>query len=221
MARPATVYVGDAAREYEARRRGTDIWAREQSTVGDALRTLLTPGDRVLDLAAGTGRWLDVYAERRVRATLLDVSADMLQLASAHAVELDYRIDVIRANVLEMSALPPGDWLVSTRFFNWIPLAGIERILKLAMAAGYRHAAITVRCLDTAAPLVTRARAIWSWRKKNLKVLIGTRPKGTYYMQSRARLTAVLKRLDCAVVAEHVIERPNGAIYALLVIARR
>lgn len=221
MPRPPSVYVGDAAFGYDLRRQGSDIWIREQETVGTTLHSLLSAGDRVLDVAAGTGRWLDVYAAARVRATLLDISEDMLSVAARRAGELGFGVEVVAKDVMSATSLPAGDWLVSTRFFNWIPQSAIERILRLALAAGYRHVAVTVRCLDLEAPLAQRIRSIWSWQKKNFKVLIGARDKGTYYLQSRPRLVSMLDRLNCGIVSEHIIERPPGENYSLLVIGRR
>ncbi len=220
MSKLETIYVGDGARRYNERREHSDIWQREQATVGAALRSLLQPGDRVLDVAAGTGRWLELYAERRVEATLLDVSGDMLKVAAAQAAALGVSIDLVERNVLTMPALPPGEWLISTRFFNWISLRSIERLLRMAMAAGYRHVAVTMRCVDHAAPWAQRLGARWRWRKKNVRVLLGIRRKGTYYLQSRVAFAAMLGRLGCTIATEHAIERPSGEAYTLFIIHR-
>jgi len=215
----STVYFGATAANYERERAAADIWRLEHDTITGALAPALRPQDRVLDVAAGTGRWLDLYAQTRVRPILLDISSDMLQTARVRARERGCEIEVVEGNILDMTSVPRCDWLISTRFFNWIPLSRIEHILRLAADAGIARMAFTVRTMDGTAGWRRQFGSMCYWQKKNYDVLRGRRMKGFYYLQSGRRLRRMLDRLGLQLTSEHVIERTRGDVYTLFVVS--
>jgi SAM-dependent methyltransferase len=221
MRQASTVYFGQTAQNYDRERVVSPIWQQENDTIAPVLRSALRPADRVLDVAAGTGRWLDVYAAVGVHAILLDVSSDMLGTAREQAEAKRCAFDIVEGNIFCMSTLPACDWLVSTRFFNWIPLRGIETLLRLAVASGITRFAFTARCLDQTASLQRQAESSFYWHKKNFDVIRGARMKGIYYLHSPARLRRVLTQLGLEVSEEHVIERVRGDAYTLFIVTTR
>lgn len=78
------VYTGHVAANYDAVRGNSDRWAREAEVIEPLLRTI-SAGTKLIDVAAGTGRWLNIYREIGLDATLLDSSADMLSVAKEKA----------------------------------------------------------------------------------------------------------------------------------------
>ena len=221
MQSATSIYFGNVAAGYENERTGDPIWQKEDEVLTAALSAALMPGDRVVDLAAGTGRWLGLYKAAHVRPTLVDVSADMLEIARARAAALDITIDeIVEGDVFRMSVLPLGDWLVCTRFFNWISQADADRVMTRAAAAGICHAAFTVRCLDPDAPRSARLESVRYWRDKNRQVRAGTRKKGHYYLQSVDRMTRMLDRHGFSAIATHLIERTRGDVYLLFIATR-
>lgn len=218
MPSASTVYFGETAKGYEALRTGDAIWAAEQRVIAPVLRQLLHNGVRVLDVAAGTGRWLDVYKDSGAVATLLDVSPDMLAIARRHARDKELDVNIVTGNVVEMRSLPRNDVMVATRFFNWIPLAEIETVLALAKAACICTFGFTVRYLDEDATPAMRRETFDHWNRRNAGVLNGSNPKGFYYLQSMCALEKTLSRLGMRLTETHVIERVRGDIYSLLVV---
>ena len=212
-----TLYYGDTATNYEAARTADEIWKAETETITPVLQRLMWPGEQVLDVAAGTGRWLELYKATGVRPTLLDVSPDMLAIAARHAADRALPIDILTRNVLEMSALPDCDWLVATRFFNWIPGSAVAAVLRTAVVSGIRHYAFTARTLDESATPEQRAESRAYWRTRNERVKQGLQNKGIYHLQSRRRIRRVAERLGLQLVSEHVIERVRGDVYSLFV----
>src|SRR5262245_61413471 len=217
MSSALTLYYGDTAANYEAVRTSDEIWKAENETITPVLQRLMWPGEHVLDVAAGTGRWLDHYKAANVRPTLLDVSPDMLAIAARHAADRAFPIDILTRNVLEMPALPGCDWLVATRFFNWIPGSELVTILRTAAASGIRHLAFTARMLDESSTPERRSESRQYWRARNERVRQGLENKGIYYLQSRRRIRHVTERLGFELVSEHLIERARGDIYSLFV----
>jgi SAM-dependent methyltransferase len=217
--RVADVYVGPVADSYEAERMADPMWQMEQDTIGPVLFRVLRRGDRVLDVAAGTGRWIDLYAAAGVKPVLLDVSPDMLRIAAGHARSQSSEVEFVEGNALEMPSLPGCDWCISTRFFNWIPLAAIETVVRAASSAGAARLAFTARYLDLTADLSRRTESLEHWQKKNLDVIRGSRKKGIYHLHSSEALRDLLARLDARLDEEHVIERARGDIYSLFLVS--
>ena len=221
MQSPTSIYFGDIAAGYEDERVRDPIWQREDDVLTGALTAAFMPGDRVVDLAAGTGRWLSLYKALRVRPALVDVSADMLDIARGRAAALGLTLDeIVEGNVFTMATLPLGDWLVCTRFFNWISHASIDGVITRTVASGIRHVAFTARCLDPQASRSARLESVRYWRGKNQEVRAGTRKKGHYYLQSADRLERLLDRHGYSRVTTHVIERTRGDVYLLFVAVR-
>jgi SAM-dependent methyltransferase len=214
------VYTGEGAAEYEADRAQTSVWRREQQVIGDVLRLHLKPGDRVVDIAAGTGRWLEIYAERQVTATLLDVSDDMLRIAEQKAVHLGIEIAVRQTDVLDRPQLPDGDWAVATRFFNWIDLSDVTRCLQAAVNAGISGIVFSVVLRDSRAPPILRLWATARILLKNFKVRAGVRDKSHYYLHTDTDLMAMLKDLNARVIDELIVARQRGAVYKVFVATR-
>jgi ubiquinone/menaquinone biosynthesis C-methylase UbiE len=80
-------YTGEYARNYNSSRTHSIEWIRENNAIEPMLR-MIGQSQTVLDIAAGTGRWLHIYAEIGARPTLLDASRDMLDQAQLKAHEM-------------------------------------------------------------------------------------------------------------------------------------
>jgi SAM-dependent methyltransferase len=184
------------------------------------LRRHLKPGDRIVDIAAGTGRWLEIYAERQVAATLFDISDDMLRIAEQKAAHLGVEIAVRQADVLDRPQLPSGDWAVATRFFNWIDLGDVALCLQATIDAGISGIVFSVVLRDSSAPPIQRLWATARIRLKNFKVRAGVRDKSHYYLHTDTDLMAMLKRLDARLIDEQIVTSQRGAVYKVFVATR-
>jgi SAM-dependent methyltransferase len=92
------------ARGYDAGLAGSSLFSLDLSFVERHCR----PPGRLLDLGCGTGRLL-VHAARKGYAPVgVDLSAEMLAVASAKAREAGVAVDLVRANVVELDAFRDG-----------------------------------------------------------------------------------------------------------------
>jgi len=89
-----SVYTGNTAATYDAKRASGKRWQREAAVIEPILRRLPIASSLV-DIAAGTGRWLDIYSDRQLSVTLLDSSKDMLNQAISKAQNLDFAVETI------------------------------------------------------------------------------------------------------------------------------
>jgi ubiquinone/menaquinone biosynthesis C-methylase UbiE len=71
-------YTGSKAFNYDSRREGTRKWELEN----DALESIFPHAKTVLDVPCGTGRFIPFYLSRGIEVTGIDLSADMLEIAS-------------------------------------------------------------------------------------------------------------------------------------------
>ena len=70
----------------------------------------IRPGDTILDIGGGPGRYAIYYAEKNCRVTLADLSAGNVSLAREKAAQAGVSIAAYEANCLELDALRLGEF---------------------------------------------------------------------------------------------------------------
>jgi len=165
------VYFGKYATDYDKRRENSKNWIAEQAAVLPELAAI-QPGERVLDIPGGTGRWLEALKQRGAQTTLFDVSDDMLAIARKKAEALGYPIQTIVGNALT-DPYPAADWVISVRFLNKISLDNVRHVLETGRRAGAHGFIFNVRIRETNAPLIptllTNAKEKWRRVKRRIK----------------------------------------------------
>lgn len=68
----------------------------------------IRPGDRILDIGGGPGRYSLYYAKKNCDVTLLDLSANNIELAKSKAAENHVALNAIKADCLELDSLELG-----------------------------------------------------------------------------------------------------------------
>ena len=114
-------YRGEVAARYDEKRAVKDVTRRDQAIVENYL-SKIAPGSSVLDIPAGTGRFIQFCLGRGLRYTGVDISADMLDVARtkvpAGATNIELR-------VADARALPFGDdafdYAIIIKFIKWLP----------------------------------------------------------------------------------------------------
>lgn len=118
------------ASRYDEDRTVEEIWGVEQEFVARWVETL-PRGTRILDVPAGTGRFLEMFQRRGFTVHALDVSADMVAEIHRRYPELakSARVAVGDAEHLD---LPDDavDCVISWRFFHLIPAPVADRVLR-------------------------------------------------------------------------------------------
>lgn len=214
MPRLAQVYTGEFAKNYDQDRETKKNWQIEQRTV-EAELAAIRPGERVLDIAAGTGRWLTTYKLQGARVTLADISADMLALAHQKAEELDFPATLLEMDALGAPAYPPTDWLVCTRFFVWISMADIERVLAKAKAAGARKFVVLVHYLEDNQSPINMARAYARYFVRGIRTRLGLTTRAKTFIHRETALRGVIAGCGLTIERETVIDRRYDRTYAI------
>lgn len=123
-----SAYQGDVAVRYDRDRKTEPLWEIEQAFAA-ALIAQLPPGAVVMDIPAGTGRFVGMLLARGIEVQALDISADMLaELRRQYPTESRLHVAVGDAERLE-AADSSIDCIISWRFFHLLPLATIDRVL--------------------------------------------------------------------------------------------
>jgi SAM-dependent methyltransferase len=203
------VYTGRYAEKYEAQRSGSERWQREQAVLGPLLAQIRA-GETVLDVAAGTGRWLPAYAEAKAKPILLDSSNDMLEQAKVKARSLGLDATIIAQSATAAEPFPRADWVVTTRFFNWIPLAAVEAVLRKMIATGAHTIFFTISFEPADLPPAEAEEVRRFMRSKNLKSLLRLRRKGVYHLHPENDVRALLARLGLTIEHEEPLHQRSG-----------
>lgn len=122
-------YQGDIAANYELDRVTEPVWQEEQRWM-EAWARELPAGASVLDLPAGTGRFVGILRARGCRVHAVDISEDMLhELRRRHPAGEGLIIERGDAEALPY-ADASFDYVVCWRLFHLLPPAASERVLR-------------------------------------------------------------------------------------------
>jgi hypothetical protein len=198
------VYTGRTAAKYDLSRGGSARWKREADVIEPMLRSI-PRGARLIDIAAGTGRWVPVYGELELSPVLIDSSNDMLKQAKQKAAELGLDIQIVCESALAPTPFPSAQYAVVTNFFNWISLRDVEAVLQKVIAAGVSRILFMISFFPADASLMRTFEKSLAYGYKNFRSSIGWHEKGHYFLHSEQDLRAMLRRLGLTINAENLI----------------
>ncbi len=198
------VYTGQVAANYDVVRGNSARWARESDVIEPLLRTI-PPGTKLIDVAAGTGRWLDIYRELGLDAALIDSSSDMLAVAREKALAFGYGIRTVCEPATSPAPYPAAETAVVTNFFNWIPLDEVETVLQKMIAAGVSRMIFMITYGKEAAKPIDRGWGRLRVGIDNIRSRLGVREKGHYHIHAEKVVRRLLTRLRLEVHGEHLI----------------
>jgi ubiquinone/menaquinone biosynthesis C-methylase UbiE len=159
----ATRYRGPLAQEYDRRRKRGAQWLAEQEAV-DALLARFPAASTVLDIPAGTGRFIELYKKYGLRASGMDSSADMLAEAARKAREIGLDIDLRTADIRKIAADDGSfDSVLCMRFLNWVDPDGLKIVLAELARVAKSHLILGIRCAVDGADI--EPRRISAWRR--------------------------------------------------------
>jgi len=118
-------YLGHKAVRYDQKRTSKTATQRDQVTVESYLAKI-APGDSVLDLPAGTGRFIEFCIGQGLVYTGVDISQDMLEVARtkipAGVTNADLQVADARALPFEDDSF---DYAIVVKFIKWLPTLDI------------------------------------------------------------------------------------------------
>lgn len=110
-------YEGDIALGYDRARQGAK-WDREDRALAELLSRFR--GQTVLDVPCGTGRFESLYRRLEITAIGVDISADMLTLASEKGMPTR------NGSIFELPFEPASfDTAVCVRLLNWLSVTDV------------------------------------------------------------------------------------------------
>ncbi len=128
-----TAYKGDTAVNYQQDRVAESIWQKEQQWVAAFLETVKDQAV-LLDIPVGSGRFLELYAPKKIKVLGLDVSSDMVAVARSAQDALPEKHAVVQLRVGDAEHLDIADnavdYLLCFRLFHLIPFPVIKKIIK-------------------------------------------------------------------------------------------
>lgn len=155
-----TAYQGSIAANYDRDRVGEPVWQCEQAWF-EAWSAGVPAGARVLDLPAGTGRFVGLLRARGARVHAVDISEDMLAELRRNWPAEGENLVVERADA---EALPyaPGtfDFVVCWRLFHLLPPAACERVLRELARVCRGQIVLEVFGVETDGPVVVFLRTL-------------------------------------------------------------
>lgn len=155
-----TAYHGEIASRYEEDRRGEPVWQREQDWFEGWARGVRA-GARVLDVPAGTGRFIGMLRGRGARVHAVDISEDMLAELRRRWPGEGTELVVERADA---EALPYAasqfDFVVCWRLFHLLPPAASERVLRELARVCRGEIVLEVFGVEAGGRIAARLRAL-------------------------------------------------------------
>lgn len=206
-------YFGHVARRYEARRSRKGKWAREQEIVAAYVQSL-PDGASLADVPFGTGRFAQLYIDKRLRVFGADISRDMLAIAEPKFAGNDsFQIALAPAE-----RLPFGDkavdYLICHRFIKWLPdTAAVNAVMKEFARVTRREMLIQVKLQvnEQNGGMLSRLRRMLRRKTNSVKTQALSRDAWESVIGGIGfEIKAIIERPDIADgLAYYIIERPT------------
>lgn len=193
-----TAYRGEIAANYDRDRIGEPIWQREQAWVESWARRVPS-GSTVLDLPAGTGRFLEILWARGARVHAIDISEDMLKALRARSVPEGATLLVTQGDAEALDCADESfDFVICWRLMHLLPGDAMERVVCELARVCRGEIVLEVLGVDLGGRWGAAARAF----KRRLRTCLGIRPKAgpkpwshiTNYPHREADLIALFSR---------------------------
>jgi SAM-dependent methyltransferase len=174
------------------------------------------PGDRVLEVGAGSGRFTVELARRGARVTVVDISPEQLRLNEEHIAEADLEGAVearLLADVLDLSRFEDRVFDAAVCYggpLSWV-LDGADRaldeLLRVTKAGGHVLLGVMSRFGTLQAFLGAAAEEIETYGLQEMQDIVDTgylpdnhSTLGPMYLYTWAELQALLERHPCDLV---------------------
>lgn len=158
IAQTSKKYRGRKAETYDAIRSKQQRWALENDAVEQLLPVDITS---VLDCPVGTGRFIPLYAKRKITVIGVDASEEMLRLARKKKMWSGRLVLGDATDLSEGSGQDnyrfEADAVVCVRFLDLIDQDAMYRVMKELMRVARRHVVLTIRLGDEYVPKVNTA----------------------------------------------------------------
>ena len=152
-------YRGDVAARYDEKRAEKDATRRDQAIVENYL-SKIAPGSPVLDIPAGTGRFIQFCLGRGLRYTGVDISADMLEVARTKVragANVELTVADARALPFEDDAF---DYAIIIKFIKWLPtVETLTEVLREIKRVTRKEAFVQIK-VTRELPLKSRAASL-------------------------------------------------------------
>lgn len=138
-------YFEDTAFRYDENRKKNKKWIIEDEVI-DSILANLPEHSLLLDIPVGTGRFIPLYKKYKLNCTGMDISADMLSAASVKLEDCDYKIQLLKGSIFDLSVEDGSfDYVLSIRFMNWISSFDFDRAIKELARVSNKQIIVGVR----------------------------------------------------------------------------
>ncbi len=228
MTRPSTyagktAYHGDVAVNYDRDRVGEPVWQKEQAWVETWARGVPS-GAKVLDVPAGTGRFIGIFRARGAQVQAVDISEDMLAALRGQWAPDGATVVVEQGDA---EALRHGDgafdFAICWRLFHLVPADVAERVLRELARVCRGEIVVEVFGVEAGGP----ARLAWSALKRKVRTWLPRRSAGakpwshiTNFVHNEPALRAMMARSGLRVVRVETLTDYEGRPARVFVLRR-
>jgi ubiquinone/menaquinone biosynthesis C-methylase UbiE len=212
-------YYGDRAHSYEEMRKSTSNWIREDEIMSELLAGL-RPASLLLDVPVGTGRFLELYRKRGLKAVGVDASTAMLSHArdaGGHSAELKQA---------DIRTLPftreHFDVAVCIRFLNWVAWDDVEKAMSELLRVTRKYVIFGVKTYSTPRlmKIYTPRGFVRFLRQLKHRLYVWRNGDGFVYHEED-RLQTLIRSVNVKVVDRKLVtSRPNGVDYFVYMVEK-
>ena len=163
-----TAYHGEVAANYDRDRVNEPVWQREQAWV-EMWSQRVPAGAVVLDVPAGTGRFVGILRARGARVHAVDISEDMLAELRARWAPDGSALVVARGDAEALAyAADTFEFAICWRLFHLVPPETAERVVRELARVCRGQIVLEVFGVERGGPIIAAVRAI----KRRLRALV-------------------------------------------------
>jgi ubiquinone/menaquinone biosynthesis C-methylase UbiE len=210
-------YYGDKAKKYLERRENQAHWDIEQNLIRELLREA-QPGESVLDVPFGTGRFAKIYLEGGLEVSGVEISPDMVAVAKE---TLGPSFEKCRVMIASADAIPfdenSFDFVVCCRFLGMTPFKMACSVLLELRRVAKRKIILYMKVRSGRVGLHDCFEKLWSFFRRMLSY---SNSMGLGGKISEAEFKKMLDAAKLHVVERRTILEMNGSSYYFYVLTK-
>lgn len=191
--------------QYDERRKKNRKWVRENEII-EEVSTNIQPGDSVLDIPVGTGRFLKNFVDRSAVVSGADFSEDMLKEARGRIKRIEHPVHVFKMDLLSDERLSTSfDWVVCIRIINWFNHYNcIKAVCNLA-ALSNRNVVLGIRLAESGR-IIEIKRSLGHLYRTIRAIVSKKEAKPAQFLHRKNKFYKLLDRLDLKIKECFVVD---------------
>jgi ubiquinone/menaquinone biosynthesis C-methylase UbiE len=215
-------YTGNIAGEYEQSRKKGQKWHNEDAAMARLLSSL-PDGLKIIDIPVGTGRFFELYANKKHIVEGADISKDMLHEAQNHPYAEKIEHTLSEANIFDLSYPDSSfDLAICIRFMNLVNSKEVHQALEQLARVSKKHIIVGIRDLVPISNIKIHTPSGLKMYARQCLSRLTKQAKGKIAFHTKSTVESIFNDIGVKIIKKECIEhRDDGTDYFIYLLEKQ